>query len=252
MFTEFLKVKSFKHVLIHFAIIASLLVGTLLVFFYVYLPSTTHHGETITVPNLQGMHIDELEKFLDSKNLRYQINDSSYSSEVKPLTVLSQHPLSGAKVKKDRKIYISVASLTPPKIKMPNLIDASLRSAEMTLKSYDLKLGDITYVPHFSTTVLKQQVDGKDILPNTYIAKGSKINLVIGNGSGSERISAPDLVGMDADEAKVLITGQGLHVGSERVDNTSNGKTGTITKQKPEAGKSINIGEMIDIWIAGE
>lgn len=57
---------------------------------------------------------------------------------------------------------------------------------------------------------------------------------------------------MDADEAKVLITGQGLHVGSERVDNTSNGKTGTITKQKPEAGKSINIGEMIDIWIAGE
>ena len=34
-----------------------------LVFFYIYLPATTNHGESITVPDLEGIPVDELQDF---------------------------------------------------------------------------------------------------------------------------------------------------------------------------------------------
>src|SRR6185437_3921015 len=130
----FLKANSLKHLLIHFLIMAILFVALVLGFFFLYLPVATEHGETITVPKLTGMSAQELEEYLKNKDLRYQINDSSYAAGVKPYTILTQNPLPGSQVKKNRKIYISVASVNPPRVKMPNLVDGSLKSAEMTLK----------------------------------------------------------------------------------------------------------------------
>jgi hypothetical protein len=42
---------------------AALLV-LLLLYFYAYLPATTNHGETITVPSIEGMQISQLQEFL--------------------------------------------------------------------------------------------------------------------------------------------------------------------------------------------
>ena len=136
-----------KGFLIHLLIVLALAIGGTLVFFYVYLPYTTNHGETITVPDLYGMKLDEMEDFLTKRDLRYEINDSTYSDEHDPLTILKQYPKAGSKVKENRKVFISVNRLTPPTVPMPKLIERSLRNAEAVLKSNELKLGKITYVP---------------------------------------------------------------------------------------------------------
>ncbi|HEY8401889.1 MAG TPA: PASTA domain-containing protein [Cytophagaceae bacterium] len=248
----FFKANSLKDVFIHLGIITAIFFGLIILFFYVYLPATTHHGETITVPKLEGMSIDELEDFLASKDLRYQINDSSYAPGVKPLTVLTQHPTEGSKVKQNRKIYVTIASKNPPKVKMPKLIDGSLKSAEMTLKGYDLVKGDIKYIPSpYTNLVIDQLVDGKKILPGTYIPKGTKVDLVVGNGTGATEIEVPELINRDIEEAKIYLAGLGLSVGIIKYDPASDEIPGTVIKQKPSAGK-IRIGESIDIWVAGD
>ncbi len=52
----------------------SIVVGSTLLlaiaYFYIYLPAVTNHGETITVPNIQGMKIEEAKEFLTSHDLR--------------------------------------------------------------------------------------------------------------------------------------------------------------------------------------
>ena len=100
-----------------------------LIFFFtfkIYFPISTNHGESISVPNLIGMEIDELDDFLEDRDLRYEIlDDSSFSSEIPPLSVLQQNPSENEKVKENRKIYITLNSKMPPKIKMPNLINGS-------------------------------------------------------------------------------------------------------------------------------
>jgi beta-lactam-binding protein with PASTA domain len=248
-------ITSKKEVLAHIGIIIGLFLAIVLFFFYVYLPYTTNHGESVTVPDLTGMKIDELEDFLDSKDLRYQINDSTYDPKVKPLTVLSQYPKPGSKVKEDRKIYLTIRAIKPPQVKMPALVDASILNAQMVIQSYGLVLGTITNSPHYAeNVVLKQMVNGVEILPGTSVSKGTRIDLVIGNGSGDVVVDIPSLLKMPLDEALLVINGLGVEKGSVIYDENSKEPVGTVIKQKPtaEPGKQIKAGEYIDLWVSGK
>ena len=96
--------------------------------FYIYFPFKTNHGDTITVPNLIGMELNEIDEFLSDRDLRYEIlDDSSYSSEYPPYTILQQNPSENEKVKENRKIYLTLNSSIPPKIKMPKIINGSVK-----------------------------------------------------------------------------------------------------------------------------
>jgi beta-lactam-binding protein with PASTA domain len=243
-----------KPILIHLSIILLLSIGIVLGFFYVYLPTATNHGETVEVPNLEGMNMEDLEDFLDKKNLRFQVSDCTFVKDKKPLTILSQYPKPGTKVKENRRIYVSVAALSPPKVKMPDLIDASLKNAQLVLQSYDLILDKVNFVPHFAkNAVLKQYWGEKEIKPGTYLPKGSKINVVVGDGLSAVKVPLPNMVGISFSEAGGILEALQLELGSVTWDETSNQDAGTIIKQKPtfEMGDSIQRGQILDIWVAG-
>ena len=53
----------FKHLLLIVGAGLLLVLG----FFYVYLPMSTHHGETITVPKVTGMNVADLENYLEER-----------------------------------------------------------------------------------------------------------------------------------------------------------------------------------------
>jgi beta-lactam-binding protein with PASTA domain len=245
-----LKANSYKDLLIHLGIIVGLGIIIILTFFYIYLPVTTHHGESITVPELEGVHLNELDEFLLERDLRFEVtSDSGYSAEHPPLTVLSQNPKEGKKVKENRKIYVSLNATSPPNVIMPKLIDGSLKNAQMVMESYGLVLGKISYEPHeFQNAVLKQKLDGEEIPPGTEIAKGSAIDLVIGNGLGKP-FSMPSLVDNSEDDAEFIIIGSGLQLGKVRTREVEDKAAGIVVQQYPEAGTSVRTGNKVDIWI---
>ncbi|MBJ6142195.1 PASTA domain-containing protein [Hymenobacter sp. BT559] len=249
---SFFKSDTWFDVFKHLAVIAVLGTGLVLGFFYVYLPLTTHHGETIVVPKVTGMNLADLENYLDQRNLSYYVDDSSYSASATPLQVLTQEPAPGEKVKEDRKIYISVAMRRPPVIKMPKLTEGSVKNAQLILKSYDLEVGQLKFVPDLAQNmVLKQQLNGQDIAPGAPIAKGSKIDLIVGDGQGNQDFAAPTLVNMPEDEARTLLAGQGLQMGEAFKQAATDGQTpGTVVRQRPLPGTPIRMGQLVDLWIA--
>ncbi|GAA3995040.1 hypothetical protein GCM10022408_01780 [Hymenobacter fastidiosus] len=240
-----------KHLLVIAAIGAALLGG----FFFVYLPMTTNHGETIVVPKVTGMQQAALEDYLDERNLRFFVDDSSYNPSIRPGTVLTQDPAPGERVKEDRKIYVSVSMKNPPVIKMPKLIDGSVKNAQMILKSYDLVVGEIKLVPDLAqNAVLKQLVGGREIAAGAPIAKGTRVDLVVGDGQGNQEFPVPNVVNMPQDEAATLLVGQGLQVGEIFYQTAEEGQAdGSVVKQRPVAapGATIRMGQLVDLWIAG-
>ena len=117
-----------KFILKNLSIMIGIVASIIFFIFYIYFPFITNHGETITVPNLVGMEIKDLDEFLSDRDLRYEIlEDSSYSSEYPPYTVLQQNPSENDKVKENRKIYLTLNSSIPPKIKMPKIINGSVK-----------------------------------------------------------------------------------------------------------------------------
>ena len=240
-----------------------------LLFFNVYLPSRTNHGQTITVPDVVGVHYDDLGDFLTQRKLRYEITeDSSYSADFKPLEVLKQFPLPDAKVKENRKVYLTLNKTNPPLVKMPNLIDGSIKSAQLVLRTYDLKVGRIEYVPEpFFGTIIEQKYRGRSIGPGELLPKGSTIDIIAADGLGVTSLQSPNLIGLEEESAKVAIVGSGLKVGQVTyqesgdyvisVDNDDGSVSrlrnsvapGEVVEQSPKSGESVRIDDVIDIWV---
>ena len=98
-----------------------LLVFLLIVFGGVssWMSSFTHHGESISVPDLRGQKMERMPAFLADKHLQFKVIDSLFDLEKNPGTVLEQDPAPNSKVKEGRTIYLTVNAQHPPDVKMP-------------------------------------------------------------------------------------------------------------------------------------
>lgn len=234
--------------LLHGFLAASALLILLLLYFYVYLPHTTNHGETITVPSIEGMQMSQLEDFLIKRNLRYEVNDSSYSSEYPALTVLKQYPQAGSKVKEGRKIFISINRISPPTVPVPALVDGSVVNADAVLRSNELKRGRIELVAGPFNVVKEMKYQGRTIEAGEAVPKGSVIDLIVMDG-GSSTFELPDFIGLNLEDAKVIIFGSNLNLGSIIVVGDTTDTGAFILKQKPEPNENIKVGDVVDLWI---
>ena len=265
---SFRKPTSLKDYLIHVGVLIGSTLLIVFIVFYVWLPISTNHGETITVPDVKGKTIDELEEFLSKRSLRFEVTpDSSYSPDFKPLAVLQQVPSPNSKVKENRKIYVTLNAERPPKVRMPKVEDSSVKSALMMLKSYDLKLGNIKYVPDDFFVVIEARLNGRMVLEGEKIEKGSVIDLIVGNGYGNTNFQSPNLIGLDGEEARFVILGSGLKIGKVNItdkslagfaalDSAGNDileyrsiAPGTVQQQYPRPERNVNLGDPVDLWI---
>ncbi len=264
-----LKADKWYDIIKHIALMT--LAGLLLVlfFFYIYMPFSTNHGETLTVPDVRGVAFEDLDKFLGERKLRYEVTeDSGFSADLPPLSVLRQLPMPNAKVKENRKIYVTLNAEKPPLVRMPKLIGGSVKNAQLILKTYDLRLGNIDYQPDIALNyVLDQKIDGRRVLEGERIPKGSSIDLVAGDGLGRVSLESPNLIFLDQESAEFAIIGSGLKIGDvthektglavieiEKEDGTfeyeqQEVSPGAVFKQRPNPGINMRIGQEVDIWI---
>ena len=165
----------------------------------------TRHGNEIEMPTFIGQDADVLLKDSLSKDFIIVVSDYVYDKEHEAGTILTQNPLPNEKVKRGRKVYLTVASSVPPKVKMPALKDVSRRQAEIMLEAIGLKLTNVINKPSpYEDVVLQQLYKGRAIAPGTEISMGESITLVVGKDieelpvvgdslSASETITADNL-----------------------------------------------------------
>jgi beta-lactam-binding protein with PASTA domain len=235
--------------LIHLFIAFIILVAIALFYFYAFLPNRTNHGQSITVPNIEGLPIQKVEEFLTKHDLRFEVNDSSYSSQYPPLTVLKQFPAPGSKVKENRKVYVSINRLNPPTVEIPDLINTSLINAEAVLKGSELKRGRIQLIRGpFLNLVQEMKIGGSKVAPGVRIPKGTVIDLVVMDG-GSMYLPTPNVLDFSYEDANFSIKGSNLNVGNVTLIGDTTGLNAVVLKQKPAPNENIKVGEVVDLWI---
>lgn len=204
----------------------------------------TDHGDFVVVPNIKGKSMYDAKKELGDYDLDYMVSDSTYDESKPPLSVLDQQPRKGAKVKADRKIYITLNASAPPSVKIPSIIDNSRRQAELILRSWGLKLGQLIYIPDMAKdAVLNIQVNGKIVKPGTVVPKGTSVDLVLGDGFGNQMAEVPPVTDMTVLEARAVLEAVHLNVGmllaEGKIDDTL---AAYVYDQDPKFGQPGKLG----------
>ncbi len=251
-FFRFLTSKSF---LINIIIAVILLI--IMYFGLLYgLDKYTHHGEKIAVPNFKGLTAKDAQELAKAHRLKIVISDTTYSGEQERGLISAQIPQQTAEVKSDRSIYLTINSMNPEKISMPDFVGASLRQAMADAEIYGLKIGEINYVPDIAkNNVLAQTIKGEEVPVGTKIEKGTSIDLTLGMGISNEKVFIPLLINKTIEQADSILRSKYLNTGAqffdESIETLEDSAIAVIYKQEPEPfSKDFRPGDFVDIWLS--
>ncbi len=229
----------------------------ILLYFLIFssLSLITQHGSEVRVPSVTDRPADKAVDVLLKAGFDVSV-DSSYEPGRKPQAVLSQQPLPGAVVKQNRTIYLLVNRTLPPATEMPNLVNLSIRSASLILKSRRLLLGDTIFRPDIARgAVLEQRYNGRIIPAGMKLAEGSRITLVVGDGLGQVEFDVPDVIGMSYTEGRAVLMGNGLNLVPVFEGGITDSSTAVIYNQVPSpyneggARNQKRQGDYVDIFV---
>ncbi|MES3017663.1 MAG: PASTA domain-containing protein [Bacteroidota bacterium] len=249
-FFDYLKTKTFRKNLI---IAAVSIIAFLLVIFY-SLGFYTHHGEGMPVPKLKGLSIERAIELLEADGLRYQINDSVYLIDKPPGIVVEQDPDPNTNVKANRTIYL-IITRDAPNIKFPDIAGKTYLEVRSILNNYQLKVGDTSYVSDVARDVIiSSSFGGNTISKGQQIPKGSKVDLVLGDGLGASEVDIPNLLGLDLSEARMSLLGASLTLGQVTFEGVvRDSLSAKIIRQFPAISDTlnkVNMGTQIDVVLS--
>ncbi len=150
----------------------------------------TRHGEAVPMPILVGKSLSAVKEELAKTDFELVIRDSIYDNKAPKHSILSQDPAAGSKVKKHRKIYVTIVAMGSKKTPFPSLNDVSLRQATQLLESNGFNVGQIIYQPsEYDNIVIEQRFKGKKLNEGYLLEQGSSITLIVGKSGGTDESS---------------------------------------------------------------
>jgi beta-lactam-binding protein with PASTA domain len=151
-----------------------------------WLKITTNRGEEIQVPDLSKLVLEEAEHKLSELNLRFELLDSAnYNPEYPKKSVISQSPEKLSYVKANRKIYLTLNPSKYGQVQIQEFYGKTKNEVLAQLKSSGFEVGSISYIPDIGRDVVRKlKSDGKLLIEGDKLEKHSKIDVILGNGSG--------------------------------------------------------------------
>ena len=143
----------------------------------------THHGESIRVPNIEGMRITKAREMMEECGLEFVVTDSGYNKRLPADCVLTQSPGAGLTVKSGHTIYVTINSSNSPSVAIPDVVDnCSYREAEAKLISLGFKVLPPQYVTGEKDWVYGVSCNGRKVSTGERISIEQPLTLLIGSG----------------------------------------------------------------------
>jgi len=216
----------------------------------------TRHDDLIELSDFSGMNLNKVDSILNESSLRYVIIDSVFNTKLPSNSIIDQDPLAGSFVKENRRIYLTVVAKSKKQVLMPNLVDLSLRRAISKLKSLDLSVGKLSFIPDMAkNVVLKQFIDNQEIEYGAQIFVGTEVDLVLGDGLSDVMVNLPNLNGLTKEDAEILLQMNSINLGLVMYDSSvKDSATAIVYRQRPSAEDNamINLGRNVDIHLTSK
>ena len=235
---------------------AGIIVLTLVLLAKNLLDVVTHNGEEIVVPDLSNMTQAEASVKTAELGLVIDVTDSVYIKRMRRGAIFRQYPEPGSKVKSGRTISLTINSVIPREVRMPDLVGLSLRQAKSELLSRGLTLGRYIYVQDMATNnIVRQLYRGNEVAPGTPVASETVIDLEVGQNGYNHNTFIPDVMGLKYNSAVDVIRGNSLNIDRLRFDSTvrnyEDSLNAKVYDQYPMPSDSImvNLGSDVTLYL---
>lgn len=211
----------------------------------VIMPAYTNYNDGVTVPDVTKHALSEADSLLTSYGLRFEVSERRSNSAYPADYVIDQDPVASEIVKPDRKVYLTVNTVSTPKVEVPKVVNLSLRNARIQLQNYGLRVGTVSYESsRFKNSVLRQSIPAGQT-----VDKGSVVDLAVSDGLGEKMVAVPNIIGMKLAEAQQELRTVGLRVGEIRFQPSRQYPPNTILDFSPKKEEVIE-GETLRLIVA--
>jgi D-alanine-D-alanine ligase len=225
----------------------------------------TNHGQQLELPDYTGQLYEAALKDADKRSFRMVVNDSIHQVGKPGGLIITQNPISGSKVKENRKIYVTTTKYSADLISVASLPtlygteynskckDLKYLEIECKVRSYKYDAGEKDHIleVYYNNELIVSKVGRKN---DVMIEKGASLEFVLSNKQGAI-VKTPDLKCMNLGAARFNIEARKLQVGNiQAVGEITNQDAAYIVGQSPNAkyGESIESGSTIDLVIQQE
>jgi beta-lactam-binding protein with PASTA domain len=235
-------------------VLAVLMVIGLLLAAQLGLGLITRHNRTVAVPDFTNMTVAEAQQLARGSHVGVKVTDSVFIRRLGAGVVYRQAPKAGATVKKGRSIFLTINSIVPKKVVMPNLVGYSLSEARSELNNRGLALGKLSYIQDIATNnVLKQSVRGRTVRAGDLVISGSEVDLTLGL-SNDERATTkvPRVIGLKYVRAVDALHDRYLNVGRVRFDSgirTYADSVNAVVYRQDGLGTAKTYGSPVNIYL---
>lgn len=234
-------------------ILAAAFIIVLIISASVLLRVVTKHGKTVTAPDFTNLTVAEAQELAHSSHVSVKVVDSVFVRRLSGGVVYRQLPKAGSKVKEGRSIFLTINSVVPRKVVMPNLYGYSVTEARSELQNRGLNMGYLNYVRDIATnTVLEQMVDGVEVKAGDLVVSGSTVDLTVAVASEDNRTEVPRVIGMKYVSAVDALHDKFLNVGTVRFDpdiRTYADSVNAVVYKQEGLGASRSLGSRIGLTL---
>lgn len=195
------------------------------------------------IPNVLNLSENDAKKYLKKAGLKVKVN-YSVTEQALPDTVYIQFPEAGKEIKINRLVQIWVNS--GKSIEIPNVIGMELLDARPILEGQNIQIDRIDYQP---SNEKYNTIIGVYPEPGSKLEVNQKITLLVSSQKISDPSNMPNLIGLDVDNAKVLLGQIGLVLGNISYSEDPTLPVGSIISTNPKFGAKVRDGEKINLVI---
>ena len=235
-----------ENILIKHIILAGCSLLVVIFLLFTMLKFITRHNQEFEVPSFMNMSVEEAEAVARQYELRLEVTDSVYINRMAPGAIFRQNPEAASKVKKNRRILLTINANQPKLVKMPELVGYSLRQAQSELVSNQLSLGKLIYVKDIATNnVLGQLYKGRAIAEGEKIPSESVIDLKLGINETDSTTYIPEIRGIPYRLVREKLAENSLNLSKalfdESVTNYADSLSAWVYRQVPAPSDSVTV-----------
>ncbi|MBQ4048386.1 MAG: Stk1 family PASTA domain-containing Ser/Thr kinase [Clostridia bacterium] len=230
------------------AVLLLLVLAAVVAGLWLMILSPDSNGDDVAIPQLVGRTYQAV---AEDKSLDFELvivgrrHHPTYDEGV----IIEQNQLVGNIVKEGSRIEL-IVSLGKRVESMPNYINWDYAEANKDLRTLMEKTVTVQYSYEASETVARNNIIRTIPISGQPITEGDVVTFVISQGTHTDTVPMPQLIGLTEDQARSLLSQYGLTIGIVDYEETDVHEPGRVLEQSTPPTVEVPVGMTVNITLS--